>query len=93
MARIGSYTPERYLVGWRSMRYGVFHIGVRSVLRARADDFDDFPLWLASVFFRMLTLAQTRNHRVLTMPARSNRLFEDCRNCAVTVRKFAWRTG
>jgi len=50
MARIDSYTPERYLVGWRSMRHGVFHIGVRSVLRARATIFEDFPLGLASVF-------------------------------------------
>jgi len=28
MARIGSTTPERYLVGWRTWNDGVFHIGV-----------------------------------------------------------------
>jgi hypothetical protein len=28
MARIGSNTPERYLVGWRTRNDGVFHIGV-----------------------------------------------------------------
>ena len=28
MARIGSSTPERYLVGWRTRNDGVFHLGV-----------------------------------------------------------------
>ncbi len=28
MARIGSNTPERYLVGWRTRNDGVFHLGV-----------------------------------------------------------------
>jgi len=28
MARIGSNTPERYLVGWRTQNDGVFHLGV-----------------------------------------------------------------